>query len=129
MKTQKHVAPKQKPRPEFVEPERSIACTRKIRKRILANLREACYCHVGKERAGRARQILGQIEAEQAAAERRNRDGQLAAAALPPSPAVPQTLPQGEQRRQLPAPASVKQGITTVTRWVKKAWAGRWTRG
>ena len=77
MKTQKHVAPKQKPRPELVEPERSIACTQKIRKRILANLREACRCRVSKERAGRARQILGQIEAAQAAAERRNRDRQL----------------------------------------------------
>ena len=67
MKNQKPVSSNRKQRDAFVEPAMTIACTRKVRKIILANLRKAAYSRLDPVRAGRSRQLLEQVETRPAA--------------------------------------------------------------
>ena len=81
MKIRKSVVSGRKHPTVYVEPTRSIACPRNVAKRILRNLRRVAHSRVDPKRAWRSKQLLEQVEAEQAAAGRRKHGERVAAGA------------------------------------------------
>ena len=133
MKNQKHAVSKYGPRLDFLEPPRVIACTWKVQKTILANLRKAAHSRVDPARAGRSRELLEQLETKRVVADRHERLEPVVAAAPAPTlaaaPPAERAVPHSERQDRWPTCAVVKRCLTAVTGWAKRTWTAGLARG
>jgi hypothetical protein len=97
----------------FEEPRRRVPCTRKVEKRILANLQQAAHGRLNGERARRARELLEQLEPKPVAADRPKPSEQTAASS-PPVVVPEHDGPQPMANRWHRFRSAVQQGLEVV---------------
>jgi hypothetical protein len=121
-----HPRPRREYQRQLVKSAIAVTCPRWVQRTMLRNLRDAAHCRVNLDRAARARQIMEQIKAEQAAAERRPNIEQPVAVAQQSSPPTVIAQPGRADRfqRRRPVHQVAKRRLNAVARQAHRVPAG-----